>query len=86
MANLVKNYAPHIKPDVETAPPTADLRRILCSTAREMLASFLRKMRTRRLVGRAGSYTQSPAVNAVCSLSLIPLLYVVFVSMIYVNE
>ena len=71
VANLVKNYAPHIKPDVESAPPTAELRRILSMTARDMLASYLRKYRTRRLLARPGSQVQNPAVNAVKFLCLV---------------
>lgn len=65
MADLVKNYAPHIKPDVESAPPTAELRRILCTTAEDMLASYLRKYRTRRLVARSGAKANDSHVNAV---------------------
>ncbi|KIO24147.1 hypothetical protein M407DRAFT_15469 [Tulasnella calospora MUT 4182] len=45
MANLVRNYHPHIKPSVEEATPTAELRRVLNMTARDMLASFLKKSR-----------------------------------------
>ncbi|KAH8108778.1 hypothetical protein DFH11DRAFT_1710480 [Phellopilus nigrolimitatus] len=65
VANLVKNYVPHIKPDVETATPTAELRRVLCATARDMLASYLRKFRTRRLLGRSIAQPQSASVDAV---------------------
>ncbi|KAG8944702.1 hypothetical protein FRC04_001601 [Tulasnella sp. 424] len=45
MANLVRNYHPHIQPSVEEATPTAELRRVLNMTARDMLASFLKKSR-----------------------------------------
>ncbi|KAL5523259.1 hypothetical protein ACEPAF_1526 [Sanghuangporus sanghuang] len=75
VANLVKNYAPHIEPDVESAPPTAELRRILNMTARDMLASYLRKYRTRRLLARPGSAVpQSAAVNAVVDTVLAKIL------------
>ncbi|EJC97726.1 uncharacterized protein FOMMEDRAFT_162532 [Fomitiporia mediterranea MF3/22] len=74
MADLVKNYAPHIKPDVESAPPTAELRRVLNATARDMLASYLRKYRTRRLLARPGSQPQSASVNAVVDTVLAKIL------------
>ncbi|KAI5122616.1 hypothetical protein M0805_008706 [Coniferiporia weirii] len=63
--DIVKNYAPHIEPDVETGTPTAELRRVLCATARDMLASYLRKYRTRRLLGRGETHPQSTSINAV---------------------
>ncbi|KAG8884781.1 hypothetical protein FRB97_003302 [Tulasnella sp. 331] len=47
MANLVRNYHPHIKPSVEKAPATAELRRIMNVTARDMLLAFLRNVRPR---------------------------------------
>ncbi|THH03162.1 hypothetical protein EW145_g6477 [Phellinidium pouzarii] len=75
VANLVKNYAPHIKPDIESAPSTAELRRILCATARDMLTSYLRKYRTRRLLGRAGlQQSQSDPVNTVVDTVLAKIL------------
>ncbi|KAJ7219323.1 hypothetical protein GGX14DRAFT_591509 [Mycena pura] len=49
-ANLVRNYSPYLKPNTQTAPPTAELRRILRMAAVEMLELFLRKCRTRRTV------------------------------------
>ncbi|KAG8903936.1 hypothetical protein FRC01_008933 [Tulasnella sp. 417] len=42
---IIRNYHPHIKPSVEEATPTAELRRVLNMTARDMLASFLKKSR-----------------------------------------
>ncbi|SCZ87760.1 BZ3500_MvSof-1268-A1-R1_Chr2-3g05228 [Microbotryum saponariae] len=48
MANLEKNYAPHLKPDVETAPPTMELRATLTMTARDCLLSYLQTWRTTR--------------------------------------
>ncbi|KAF7363500.1 hypothetical protein MSAN_01006200 [Mycena sanguinolenta] len=48
VANLVRNYSPYLKPNTQTAPPTAELRRILGMAAVDMLEIFLRKCRTRR--------------------------------------
>ncbi|ESK88536.1 transforming growth factor-beta receptor-associated protein 1 [Moniliophthora roreri MCA 2997] len=50
VANLVSNYSPHLSPNTRSAPPTAELRKILGMAAQEMLESFLRKCRTRRKV------------------------------------
>ncbi|KAG8888270.1 hypothetical protein FRB99_004130, partial [Tulasnella sp. 403] len=47
MANLVRNYHPHIEPSVEEATPTAELRRVLNVTARDMLLSYLKKLQGR---------------------------------------
>ncbi|KAG8941174.1 hypothetical protein FRC03_004791 [Tulasnella sp. 419] len=48
MANPVRNYHPHIKPSVEEATPTAELRRVSNMTARDMLCNFLMKTRQER--------------------------------------
>jgi hypothetical protein len=53
MANLTRNYSPHLKPDVETAPPTMELRAMLGTTARDCLSSYLTKWRRARKEGRA---------------------------------
>jgi len=50
--NLVMNYSPHLAPNTASAPPTAELRKILALAAREMLITFLKKCRARRSVGR----------------------------------
>ncbi|KAL0068079.1 hypothetical protein AAF712_004739 [Marasmius tenuissimus] len=50
MANLVRNYSPHLSPNTRSAPPTAELRKILGMAAQEMLESFLKKCRRRRKV------------------------------------
>jgi vacuolar protein sorting-associated protein 3 len=47
--NLVRNYSPHLKPDTGSAPPTAELRKILQERALEMLEKFLKKERRRRM-------------------------------------
>ncbi|VDB91306.1 unnamed protein product [Peniophora sp. CBMAI 1063] len=44
-ADLVRNYSPFLAPNTRSAPPTAELRRILTTAAYEMLESFLRKWR-----------------------------------------
>ncbi|CAG8578176.1 17554_t:CDS:10, partial [Acaulospora colombiana] len=38
---MIKNYDPHIKPDIETAPATQKLSKILITNAKEMLQKFL---------------------------------------------
>ncbi|KAF8918725.1 hypothetical protein CPB85DRAFT_1373750 [Mucidula mucida] len=48
VANLVRNYSPHLSPNTRSAPPTAELRKILGMAAQEMLEKFLKKCRTRR--------------------------------------
>ncbi|KAA1474965.1 hypothetical protein DENSPDRAFT_841652 [Dentipellis sp. KUC8613] len=45
VANIVRNYSPHLAPNTRSAPPTAELRRILGDAARDMLDVFLRKWR-----------------------------------------
>ena len=52
MSNLVRNYSPHLAPNTQSAPPTAELRNILGMAAQEMLIVFLKKSRTRRSVAR----------------------------------
>jgi len=45
VANLVRNYSPFLAPTTRSAPPTAELRRVLGVAARDMLEEFLRKWR-----------------------------------------
>ncbi|KAI0312172.1 hypothetical protein OF83DRAFT_1287071 [Amylostereum chailletii] len=52
-ANLVRNYSPHLAPNTRSAPPTAELRRILGIAALDMLEAFLRKWRRVRGGGSA---------------------------------
>lgn len=70
VANIVRNYSPHMQPDTRTAPPTAELRRVLCATARDMLASYLRKIRTRRLLNGLSNAPQNTSINAVRMLDI----------------
>ncbi|KAK7020572.1 hypothetical protein R3P38DRAFT_2970278 [Favolaschia claudopus] len=66
VANLVRNYSPYLKPDTRTAPPTAELRKILGMAAVEMLELFLKKCRTRRKVeGKRKADTSYPVVDTV---------------------
>lgn len=50
MANLVRNYSP-IKPNVETAPATVELNKVLLESARVMLLRYLRLVRDARRDG-----------------------------------
>jgi vacuolar protein sorting-associated protein 3 len=52
MANLIKNYSPHIKPDVEKASATSELHTVLSERARDMLEVFLRTWRRERTENR----------------------------------
>ncbi|KAJ7774542.1 hypothetical protein DFH07DRAFT_952255 [Mycena maculata] len=66
VANLVRNYSPHLKPNTQTAPPTAELRKILGMAAVDMLEIFLRKCRTRRIVeGKRKADASYPVVDTV---------------------
>ncbi|KAM0786374.1 hypothetical protein ACM66B_001842 [Microbotryomycetes sp. NB124-2] len=49
--NLNRNYSPHIKPDVETAGPTVEIRATLTRTARESLLEYLKLWRKERRRG-----------------------------------
>lgn len=66
-ANLVRNYSPHLRPEgTKEAKPTAELHRLLCAGAKEMLATYLRRWRTRRLFARGtDAKSFNVAVNAV---------------------
>ena len=67
MANLVRNYSPFLAPTTRSAPPTAEIRRVLGVAAYDMLEEFLRKWR------RVRSDSSTPAVRAVrCFLNRFP--------------
>lgn len=51
LASLKRNYSPYIKPDVETAATTSELRVILGRTAHDCLLSYLVKWRVARRWG-----------------------------------
>ncbi|TFK38259.1 hypothetical protein BDQ12DRAFT_735823 [Crucibulum laeve] len=60
--NLVRNYSPHMSPNTRSAPPTAELRRILAMAAEDMLEAFLRKWRIRQSLesGSVNGATRHP--------------------------
>jgi hypothetical protein len=65
VANLVRNYSPFLAPTTRSAPPTAELRRVLGVAAYDMMKEFLRKWR------RVRSDSSTLAVRAVrCFLNL----------------
>ncbi|ORY74073.1 hypothetical protein BCR35DRAFT_293491 [Leucosporidium creatinivorum] len=76
MANLTRNYSPHLKPDVETAPPTMELRAMLGTTARDCVSSYLTKWRRARKEGKAGlsGANDSRKVDMVVDTTLVRLL------------
>ncbi|KAJ7343434.1 hypothetical protein DFH08DRAFT_937969 [Mycena albidolilacea] len=66
VANLVRNYSPYLKPNTQTAPPTAELRKILGMAAVDMLELFLKKCRTRRNIeGKRKADTSYSVVDTV---------------------
>ncbi|KAF8212185.1 hypothetical protein K438DRAFT_1957954 [Mycena galopus ATCC 62051] len=66
VANLVRNYSPYLKPNTQTAPPTAELRKILGMAAVDTLELFLRKCRARRNVeGKRKADASYPVVDTV---------------------
>ncbi|KAJ7774892.1 hypothetical protein B0H16DRAFT_1508739 [Mycena metata] len=63
---IIRNYSPYLKPNTQTAPPTAELRRILGMAAVDMLEVFLRKCRTRRdIEGKRKADPSYPIVDTV---------------------
>jgi vacuolar protein sorting-associated protein 3 len=58
-----------LSPNTQSAPPTAELRKILGMAAQEMLIVFLKKSRTRRSVARGmGARTTGHPVDVVSSI------------------
>ncbi|KAG2008787.1 hypothetical protein CC2G_014181 [Coprinopsis cinerea AmutBmut pab1-1] len=47
--DIIRNYSPHLSPNTQSAPTTAELRKILQERALEMLETFLKKERRRRM-------------------------------------
>ncbi|KAJ7235454.1 hypothetical protein B0H12DRAFT_1141579 [Mycena haematopus] len=63
---IIRNYSPYLKPNTQTAPPTAELRKILGMAAVDMLELFLKKCRTRRNVeGKSKTDLSSAVVDTV---------------------
>jgi hypothetical protein len=63
--NIVRNYSPHLAPDTQSAPPTAELRRILHATATNMLETFLNQWRANRRIGSIAVTPELEKINAV---------------------
>ncbi|KAK4052008.1 hypothetical protein OIO90_004538 [Microbotryomycetes sp. JL221] len=59
LENLNRNYSPHIKPDVETAGPTVEIRATLTRTARDSLLQYLKTWRIARKAGGGNSLVPS---------------------------
>ncbi|GAA6055225.1 hypothetical protein JCM3770_000723 [Rhodotorula araucariae] len=74
--NLNRNYSPHLKPDVEHAATTVELRSSLRREAREALASYLARWRAARRSGEgeAGTAGDSRKVDMVVDTTLVRLL------------
>lgn len=61
--NLVRNYSPHLEPNIHEAPAAVELRRVLGDAAREMLLVFLEKSRRRAKVERRVEDVRSEVVR-----------------------
>ncbi|BGP41415.1 hypothetical protein JCM10449v2_005395 [Rhodotorula kratochvilovae] len=74
--NLNRNYSPHLKPDVEHAATTVELRSELRREARDALGSYLARWRARRRSGEgeAGTAGDSRKVDMVVDTTLVRLL------------
>ena len=68
--NLVRNYSPHLAPNTRSAPPTAELRKVLNAAAREMLEVFLRRWRTNCRVDEKLGGVNAVDISAVRLFSL----------------
>lgn len=72
MANLVRNYHPHL--DVETEPEMIELRDALMATARDMLRKYLHKTRNLwRFIRQGAGGADSYRVWSDTRIALIPL-------------
>lgn len=67
IANLNRNYSPHLQPDVESAPPTVELRAMLMTTARDSVLSYLKRWREARKTGGMHNSNDSRKVDIVSS-------------------
>ncbi|TNY19371.1 hypothetical protein DMC30DRAFT_448017 [Rhodotorula diobovata] len=81
--NLNRNYSPHLKPDVESASTTVELRNSLRREARDALGSYLMQWRVRRRGGQpegeeegfgSGTAGDSRKVDMVVDTALVRLL------------
>ncbi|KAG6861142.1 hypothetical protein C0995_003410 [Termitomyces sp. Mi166 len=73
VTNLVRNYSPHISPNTRTAPPTAELRKILVADANEKLESFLTRWRERRKAQGGNSTAAGGSAKQVVDTVLVKL-------------
>lgn len=68
--NLVRNYSPHLEPDIQDAPAAVELRQVLGNAARDMLLVFLEKSRRRARVERRKEDVRSDVVRVSIFLSV----------------
>ncbi|MBW0501097.1 hypothetical protein O181_040812 [Austropuccinia psidii MF-1] len=71
--NLVRNYSPHIKPDVETALSTIELKTQLQEKAQRMLLQYLRRWKRDRLL-RGGASDKNRQLDSIVDTTLVELL------------
>ncbi|WAQ88559.1 hypothetical protein PtA15_9A686 [Puccinia triticina] len=71
--NLVRNYSPHIKPDVDTALPTVDLKAQLQERARQVLLRYLKRWRRDRLL-KGGASDSNRHLDSIIDTALVQLL------------
>lgn len=72
MTNLVRNYSPHLSPNVRSAQPTAELRNILLAEAKEKLDGFLRRWRNRKKTTGTGGVGSSSSAAVLGKKTLDP--------------
>lgn len=66
VANIVRNYSPHMSPNTREAPITAELCKVLGIAARDMLEKYLRRWRRKRIVdGGSGGGIDEVSQSAV---------------------
>ncbi|KZO91652.1 hypothetical protein CALVIDRAFT_340783 [Calocera viscosa TUFC12733] len=74
MDNLVKNYAPHLKPDVEHAPAGSELKDGLAGDAKQMLRTYLEGVRRERTVWSRVLGSDMPKVERLVDTVMIKLM------------
>ncbi|KAA1075505.1 hypothetical protein PGTUg99_018362 [Puccinia graminis f. sp. tritici] len=70
---LIRNYSPHIKPDVDTALPTVDLKAQLHEKSRQVLLRYLRRWRRDRLL-KGGASDSNRHLDSIIDTALVQLL------------
>jgi len=70
---LIRNYSPHIKPDVDTALPTMDLKAQLLEKAQQVLLRYLWRWRRDRLL-KGGASDSNRHLDSVVDTALAQLL------------